>query len=267
MQKDRPRRNRLQVEIQCETWIHQTSRGERNRRKAGKLKHQLELRGGSLIGLARTRELAQQRIDSWRDQGQKIDTACAGVDRIDVLRDRSRVIDTGLDAEQQINLGALRREIGFEGQAGERAAGRAAVADGRDTVRDRRERPEVTPGLQHKGAGAVERIGASDKIVAGNDAGDVAWAVVLNSFNIAATGTVTGLAAAPVPNVALTTTTPTSPTERSGQPQQTSPNEQPSIIIVEVVGYGGTGGDSAAPSGGTTPGSSDDDRRRRGQGQ
>jgi len=91
--------------------------------------------------------------------------------------------------------------------------------------------------------------------------------VVLNSFNIAATGTVTGLAAAPVPNVALTTTTPTSPTERSGQPQQTSPNEQPSIIIVEVVGYGGTGGDSAAPSGGTTPGSSDDDRRRRGQGQ
>ncbi len=59
------------LRIQCETWIHQTSRGERNRRKAGKLKHQLELRGGSLIGLARTRELAQQRIDSWRDQGRE----------------------------------------------------------------------------------------------------------------------------------------------------------------------------------------------------
>ncbi len=34
-------------------------------------------------------------------------------------------------------------------------------------------------GLQHEGAGAVECIGATDQVVAGNDAGDVACIVVL----------------------------------------------------------------------------------------
>lgn len=94
--------------------------------------------------------------------------------------------------------------------------------------------------------------------IRGNDITLVAQ-IVLNAFNIQATGAVTGLAFTPPPNVALATTTNvTAATQQSGQPAQARPNEQPSVIIVEVVGYGGSGGGID---------SDEDERRKRGQGQ
>ncbi|WP_027581050.1 hypothetical protein [Bradyrhizobium sp. Ai1a-2] len=52
---------------------------------------------------------------------------------------------------------------------------------------------------------------------------------VLNSFNIQATGTVTGLVFTPPPNVALAATAnnATAATQQAGQPAQTRNNEQP----------------------------------------
>ncbi len=102
-------------------------------------------------------------------------------------------------------------------------------------------------------------IDVSTAGIRGNDITLVALQV-LNAFNITATGTVTGLAFTPPPNVALATTTNvTAATQQSGLPAQTAGKEQPSIIIVEVVGYGGSGDDTGAGD--------DDERRRRGQGQ
>lgn len=93
----------------------------------------------------------------------------------------------------------------------------------------------------------------------GNDITLVAQ-IVLNAFNIQASGTVTGLTFTQTPNVALTTNSNvTAATQQTGLPAQNRPNEQPSVIIVEVVGYGG--GDAG------TSNSGEDQSRRRGQGQ
>ncbi|MDI4235724.1 filamentous hemagglutinin family protein [Bradyrhizobium sp. Arg237L] len=105
--------------------------------------------------------------------------------------------------------------------------------------------------------------------IRGNDITLVAQ-VVLNSFNIQSTGTVTGLAFTPPPNTALAAVNnnATAATQQAGQPGPAKPNDQPSIVIVEVVGYGGGGGDGETPSssGGGGQGmrsTNDDDERRR----
>ncbi|WP_160168912.1 filamentous haemagglutinin family protein [Bradyrhizobium sp. Ai1a-2] len=85
--------------------------------------------------------------------------------------------------------------------------------------------------------------------IRGNDITLVAQ-VVLNAFNIQSTGTVTGLAFTPPPNTALAAVNnnATAATQQAGQPAPAKPNDQPSIVIVEFLGFGGGDGNDAAPS-------------------
>jgi hypothetical protein len=83
----------------------------------------------------------------------------------------------------------------------------------------------------------------------GNDINLVAQ-VVLNAFNIQASGTVTGLSFTQPPNVgALTTASNVAGATQATVPVPTNNanSNQPSVIIVEIIGYGG-GPDPEAPT-------------------
>ena len=84
---------------------------------------------------------------------------------------------------------------------------------------------------------------------------NVAALQILNAANIQGQGTVTGIPTVQAPSIsaALTTSNATAATQQTATPNQGAGNERPSVIIVEVLGYGG-GTDENVP---------EDNKRRR----
>ncbi len=83
---------------------------------------------------------------------------------------------------------------------------------------------------------------------------------IVNAANIQAQGTSTGIPTVQAPNVAGLTqaaNTAGAAAQQATSPTQANAQAQPSVIIVEVLGFGG----------GDAPNESDDERRRRSQGQ
>ena len=71
---------------------------------------------------------------------------------------------------------------------------------------------------------------------------------MLNANNISGQGTITGLTTVQGPPVGALTTASnaTAATQQAAAPAQSN-NDRPSIIIVEVLGYGGGSGNDATP--------------------
>ena len=74
---------------------------------------------------------------------------------------------------------------------------------------------------------------------------------VLNAANIQVQGTSTGISTVQAPNIsgALAASNTTAATQQTGLPAQSGNNGQPSVVIVEVLGYGG-GGEDGSPDNG-----------------
>ncbi len=110
--------------------------------------------------------------------------------------------------------------------------------------------------------GDIDLIAPLDTIDAG-EAGirvsgniNIAALQIVSAANIQVQGSSSGIPTVQAPNVsaALATSNATAATQQTAVPNQGAGNERPSVIIVEVLGYGGGGGDA--------PTNSDDDRRR-----
>jgi hypothetical protein len=108
--------------------------------------------------------------------------------------------------------------------------------------------PEVPPGNINLVAplGIID-AGEAGIRVSGNF--NVAALQVVNTANINVQGTVTGLTPVQAPNIsgALVASNATAATQQAALPNQSGNNDRPSIIIVEVLGYGGGSDDGTPP--------------------
>ncbi|WP_233024227.1 filamentous haemagglutinin family protein [Rhodopseudomonas boonkerdii] len=107
--------------------------------------------------------------------------------------------------------------------------------------------PEVSPG----DIDLIAPLGTIDAGEAGiRVSGNVNLAAlqILNAANIQVQGTSTGIPTVQAPSIsaALSTSNATAASQQAATPNQGAGNAQPSVIIVEVLGYGG--GDGSAPS-------------------
>jgi len=115
--------------------------------------------------------------------------------------------------------------------------------------------PEVEPG----DIDLIAPLGTIDAGEAGiRVSGNVNLAAlqVLNAANIQVQGTATGIPTVQAPNItaALSATNATAATQQAATPTQGSGNSQPSVIIVEVLGYGGGGAEEDGPNRKRRPG-------------
>ncbi len=120
------------------------------------------------------------------------------------------------------------------------------------------------PGVPSGDVDLIAPLGTIDVGEAGISGRNINLAAlqIINAANITAQGNVTGVPTVQAPNIAtaLATSNATAATQQTTAPNQGNGNERPSVIIVEVLGYGGDGG-------GDNPGVDDEQRRRRGEGQ